>query len=299
MAKKVVVTRTKTIRCDFNCPELDTPPEISTLDPEGDLHLIVAHNECIVNPGTIRRDGDGNAVLTCSTVTTKTITENNESGDDSTSDDNNTEDNTEDDYEDGDDGITPEWLQSQLADARCHDHKKAVKYVVCSKTLCRSSLFFKRLLYGSFSESKKLDTDDQWTVHLSEDNPTPMKTVLSIAHGTFQYVPTRPMSPGGLYDLTILSNKYDLTHLLRPFAQGWVKDVRKDALVNRWVNDRDVVKCLWCAWELGDVSVMEECINRISSECHLDDQEQLAYDYQWRPWVVFQDILDPPGIVGK
>lgn len=299
MERKVVVARTKATRCTFNCPELDSPPEIFTLDPDGDLHLIVGHNECIVNPGTVRKDSNGNTVLITHTSKLEvTIIENNESGDGDGSTSGNSR--SEDDEED-DDGATTSELNNGLVDCRWHKHKTAVEYVVCSKTLCRSSPFFKGLLYGSFSESKKPESGDQWTVHLPEDDPAPMETILSISHGAFQHVPIGALlSTNGLYQLTALSDKYDLTHLLRPFALGWISDPKRTDF-HGWTDTKEVAQLLWCAWELGDERVMEECIDQISSHCFLDDEEQLVSDINtaWDPWIVFQDILDPPGIIGK
>ncbi|RYP86788.1 hypothetical protein DL770_004859 [Monosporascus sp. CRB-9-2] len=87
-----------------------------------------------------------------------------------------------------------------------HQHKRVVTYVVCSKTLSSSSPVFKRLLYGGFAESKKPEAGSQWAVYLPEDEPTPMKTILNIAHGRFDQVPIKWDTVKDLYLLTVLTD---------------------------------------------------------------------------------------------
>ena len=90
-------------------------------------------------------------------------------------------------------------------DFQTHKHSKAIEYIVCSKTLSRASLFFKRLLYGEFAESKKPEGNSQWaqwTVYLPEDHPTALGIILGLAHGVFRNIPFGEfMGTDGLYKI--------------------------------------------------------------------------------------------------
>ncbi|KAI1501418.1 hypothetical protein F5X99DRAFT_382411 [Biscogniauxia marginata] len=131
-------------------------------------------------------------------------------------------------------------------------------FVVCSRTMARSSAFWKTLLYGQFAESKKPQPGDdktEWVVKLPEDNPESMKMLLDIVHGRFEFVPgyEDSISVPNLYDLCVLTDKYDMTHVMRPWARGWSKSVQP---ISKWS-----IMChekLWTSWELGDKASFKE-----------------------------------------
>ncbi|RYO80531.1 hypothetical protein DL766_009189 [Monosporascus sp. MC13-8B] len=225
------------------CPEADSPPQIHSIDVDGDLHLIVGRNEC---PDMHSR---------------------------------------------------PSRHPSEIP------HTRAVTYVVCSKTLSRSSPVWKRLLYGGFAESKKPEAGGQWTVCLPEDEPVLMKTILNIAHGRFDQVPVKWGTVKDLYLLTLLTDKYDLTHLLRPWVQGWMQAMGT-SYEDEKQNGRGVIpheaasQCIWIVWELGDEDSMEYLINDIAYGSPLNASERLEY-----PWKgsgpMFEGIMEPPGMAGE
>ncbi|RYP37003.1 hypothetical protein DL767_003158 [Monosporascus sp. MG133] len=184
-----------------------------------------------------------------------------------------------------------------------HQHRRAVTYVVCSKALSRSSPVFKRLLYGGFAESKKPEAGGQWTVCLPEDEPAPMKIILNIAHGRFDQVPIKWDTVKDLYLLTVLTDKYDLTHLLRPWAQGWMRAIRTtydEEKEGKWSYPPSEIapQCLWIAWELGGEDSAELLVNDIAYGSRLNASGRLAY-----PWnklaLIFEDTMEPPGMVGE
>ncbi|KAI0450809.1 hypothetical protein F5B21DRAFT_507792 [Xylaria acuta] len=78
------------------------------------------------------------------------------------------------------------------------------------------------LLYGGFAESRPSDASpaEDWVVALPDDNPKAMAIILNIIHSRFELVPrtTNLISTEDLYQLTVLTDKYDLTGLLRLWA---------------------------------------------------------------------------------
>ncbi|KUJ18620.1 uncharacterized protein LY89DRAFT_732174 [Mollisia scopiformis] len=93
-------------------------------------------------------------------------------------------------------------------------------FLICSKDLSRSSPVFKVMLYGPFKEAQNSTSACPWTVGLPEDNPVAFKTFLHIMHSQFEEVPD-VLGLKDIRDLLELSNKYDMVHLLRPWAKTW------------------------------------------------------------------------------
>lgn len=131
------------------------------------------------------------------------------------------------------------------------------KYQVCSKTLSRSSVVFKRMLYGPFLESRPMD-GSEWIVELPDDDAAAMAVLLSIIHGLFHLTPkTLPLKE--LYNLLTVTEKYDATDRLRPWAASWLKAV-KDQQEGPWL--------LGVAWELGAIDLFQRMMARIAENSH-------------------------------
>ncbi|KAI0600989.1 hypothetical protein F4775DRAFT_542316 [Biscogniauxia sp. FL1348] len=138
--------------------------------------------------------------------------------------------------------------------------EEAITFVVCSRTVARASPVWKKLLYGGFAESKRPSTSSssEWLVELPEDNPKAMSTMLHIIHSRFENVPriTDSFVLDDLYQLTVLTDKYDLTAVLRPWATSWMRSLHQTR--NSWSKSlfptsADLRRHLWIAWELGDL----------------------------------------------
>ncbi|RWA13801.1 hypothetical protein EKO27_g1300 [Xylaria grammica] len=103
----------------------------------------------------------------------------------------------------------------------------AKSFVVCSRTLARTSPFWDKMLYGEFRESKPCPEDGnlEWTVKLPEDNTTAMGLLLNIVHGRFDVVPSYedPIYIRDLYDISVVTDKYDMAYVLKPWAKGWLR----------------------------------------------------------------------------
>ncbi|KAK7444601.1 hypothetical protein Landi51_08413 [Colletotrichum acutatum] len=93
-------------------------------------------------------------------------------------------------------------------------------FIVCAKALARHSPVFKRMLFGGFKKSKpsKSDSDD-WVVELPGDETKPFEILLDIIHGLFEQVPEL-LTLDELTALLVLTDKYDVTSLTRPWVAG-------------------------------------------------------------------------------
>lgn len=83
-------------------------------------------------------------------------------------------------------------------------------FVVCSKTMERSSTVWKTMLSGGFAKSRALNTDKEWVVTLPEDKPEVMLIVLNIIHSRFSLVPEK-LTVMDLYDILALTENYNVT----------------------------------------------------------------------------------------
>ncbi|KAI1412320.1 hypothetical protein F5Y13DRAFT_46077 [Hypoxylon sp. FL1857] len=173
-----------------------------------------------------------------------------------------------------------------------HVGPMAAEFVVCSKTMARSSPFWKKMLYGDFAEGKKAqhqNIGEEWIVKLPEDNVTAMTIVLSIIHGRFDKVAGYEdlIYTAHLYNLCVLTDKYDMTHILRPWAKGWSRSVHtRSEKLGRCLREKFCHERLWIAWDLGDQETFEEMAKALLLNCDASVGNTLHY-------VV---ALEPPGI---
>ncbi|KAI1119320.1 hypothetical protein F5Y14DRAFT_437890 [Nemania sp. NC0429] len=142
--------------------------------------------------------------------------------------------------------------------------RPARSFTVCLRTLARVSPFWDKMLYGDFMESKKPHPQDdslEWTVKLPEDNPTAMALLLSIIHGRFDVVPGYEdlLYVRDLYDISVITDKYDMACVLQPWARGWLRStLYLTELIGESLRDQYCYKRLWISWALGDKANFEE-----------------------------------------
>lgn len=129
-----------------------------------------------------------------------------------------------------------------------HIHTKGVVFKVDSRALARACRPWKTMLTAGFAESKPGD-GSEWRVQLPEDNPNGMRTILQILHGRFEHVPPkRPMSLRHLYDITIITEKYFLDRILKPWITAWGNHFESPIPDP---DDWDLELFLWVYWVLG------------------------------------------------
>lgn len=163
--------------------------------------------------------------------------------------------------------------------------------VVCSRTLCRASAVWKKMLNGPFLESRP--KDGEWIVELPEDDYKALTLVLNVIHFHFDRIPD-PATPTveDLFNLTILTDKYDLTHLLRPWAKSWTKSWTW-CLQLTWRHD---LRLLWVAWELGHAQLFRQVAQSVVLDVFLDQTGALCYKTAGP--LQSYDYLNALGIIG-
>lgn len=171
----------------------------------------------------------------------------------------------------------------------------SAQFIVCSKTMARSSPFWNKMLYGGFAEGKKAQPGNEkseWVVKLPEDNPAAMEIALNIIHSRFDQVCGYEdfIYTTHFYNLCVLTDKYDMTHILRPWARGWSRSTHSQceklgqSLRLKFCHER-----LWIAWELGDRTTFEGMARALLLESSAAVGNYLRY----------VGALEPPGIYGK
>ncbi|KAI0442681.1 hypothetical protein F4803DRAFT_518165 [Xylaria telfairii] len=184
-----------------------------------------------------------------------------------------------------------------------HEHELPVIYVVCSKTLSRASPVWKKLLCGGFAESKPpcASSASDWVVELPDDNPKAMATILNIIHIRFGSLPRTAdlISIEDLYQLTILTDKYDLTAVLRPWAAIWIKSAEEKHGPWKQKNHSPVIsltkRLLWIAWEMGDAGLFQRTSEELALHCSVDANGDLQNNTGNDIVPLFRSTLEPPG----
>jgi hypothetical protein len=128
--------------------------------------------------------------------------------------------------------------------------------VVCSRTLARVSPAFRAMFYGPWTESKP-SNKKMWIVELPEDNPEALICIFNIAHGRFDTLYDEATGNGfpnslpfeTVYQITFMTDKYDMTTIIRPWATTWAQMVARANSGHQTV--RTLEHILWISWELG------------------------------------------------
>jgi hypothetical protein len=170
-------------------------------------------------------------------------------------------------------------------------HGGARDFKVCSATMRRSSPVWKSMLFGPWTEAKP--TQGDWIVELPEDSAEVLKILLSIVHGRFEVVP-KNIALTLLYDMLIVTDKYDMISVIRPWANDWVRSVKDPAPI--FLTGHEQLKRTYAAWELGcDGVVDEQMICFIFGlACH-----DRSFSYKGIPIFLLGCHNGPPDLVGK
>lgn len=156
----------------------------------------------------------------------------------------------------------------QLSVGTANRFSRPTIFTCDSKTLSRASKVWKTMLYGPWKESRDASgNQNEWVVELPDDKPKPMTTMLNIMHSRFENLPVigAQITLDELYELAVLSDKYDLAKMLRPWASSWLQPLR-DKYPSGWLYTRqpemtvDYHQQLWVAWEFGDRTLVENTL---------------------------------------
>lgn len=147
------------------------------------------------------------------------------------------------------------------------------------------------MLYGPFAESKHQNSGPNWTIPLPEDDPAAFTFLMKIVHGKISEIPptlTRDL----LFRITILTDKYDMTGVLWPFADTWTS-----TFVEQETYEQGDEALIWVAWELGDASLFRKELTKVREHSHINAYGELVVG----PWGAsladnpYVDLLDLNG----
>ncbi|KAF4971073.1 hypothetical protein FSARC_2021 [Fusarium sarcochroum] len=129
------------------------------------------------------------------------------------------------------------------------------------------------MLRGQFAERKP--EDGEWKVTLPEDKNTAFAVLMDMAHGL--YLRTREIiSYDELYDICVLTNKYDMACVLRPMASRWFRDLIKE--VTKDHRTEAYRKMMFVAWELGYKKDLENMVMTIARHYPVNKEGDLVDD---------------------
>ncbi|KAI8315812.1 hypothetical protein K4K59_000749 [Colletotrichum sp. SAR11_240] len=170
--------------------------------------------------------------------------------------------------------------------------RSAYDFLVCSRTLGRSSPVFQAMLFGGFAESKPAD-GSAWNVQLPDDDPSPLLLVLSIIHGHFHHV-VRELKEYQLHELLVVTEKYDMTKILYPWASSWFAPYKERSLIN----DQASFSLVWSSWELGHKEAFCRFARGIMLQQPIDVKGELVTDEITLSRLSDSPFLQPPGFLG-
>ncbi|KAI0600983.1 hypothetical protein F4775DRAFT_475238 [Biscogniauxia sp. FL1348] len=180
-----------------------------------------------------------------------------------------------------------------------HTHQNSITFLVCSKTLSRVSRVWKRLLYGGFRESKPAN-GAQWKVHLPEDSPEPMTTILNIIHSQFKDIPSDDeITLGVFYRIVIVAEKYDVIHVIQPWCDRWVAATGLLTMDPDEFSEKDVNRGMQISWAIGMTEIYTTMVLLVAENSRVDANGRLAYTLPWGKFEIYaldESIVKIPGI---
>jgi hypothetical protein len=166
-------------------------------------------------------------------------------------------------------------------------------FLVCSRTLSRSSRYWKNVLYGPFASSKPppASSDRTWLKHLPDDDPTALGLILTLIHRPFEPPSDlRAIKLDVLHGIASLIERYEWGHLLR--MHGWSKEVVrrldyvKRPMVVQLAHSQvpislfdEVLKGLWVSWAVGSASHFGQFAAAIARQVTADEQGELTHPH--------------------
>ena len=142
-----------------------------------------------------------------------------------------------------------DWVMDPKGDLVLIVGPEQKRFQVCSRTMARTSDYWKTLLYGPFKEGRSNNQPadgKEWEVKLGEDTPQTLKIILDIIHGNIDAVPAT-LNHDELVALTKATNYFGMTHALRPHWRAWYAK-----LPDASIDFERLVCVLQIARELGD-----------------------------------------------
>ncbi|KAK8188441.1 hypothetical protein IWZ00DRAFT_513404 [Phyllosticta capitalensis] len=144
-------------------------------------------------------------------------------------------------------------------------------FLVSSKSMSNACKAWNAMLNGGFKESQfdHSASDNEHEICFHDDNSISLSILLNIAHLRFKKVP-ESLDFDRLVNLTILTDKYGATHLLKPWAKEWVSKHESR------LTQPGYEEWLWVAWELGQISLFKRLVAHLVCTVRVRDRKCLA-----------------------
>ncbi|ETS73008.1 hypothetical protein PFICI_15183 [Pestalotiopsis fici W106-1] len=155
-----------------------------------------------------------------------------------------------------------------------------VDYKVNKFNVAAASDAFGRVIFG--------ENDGSDVIELSDD-PAAFAVIMNIVHYRFILVKKEP-SIEELFQICILLNKYDCTHLIQPWADNWA------AVLSSFAEGKTAAaanfKALWVAWVLGCVAPFRQMADSLIVTSKVDKDGDLVHISGAK----VQDLVLPQGL---
>ena len=131
-----------------------------------------------------------------------------------------------------------------------------------------------------------------------------MAIVLNIIHCRFHSIPLA-LNLDDLCELTLLTHKYHLTHVLRPWATTWVNAATlqmtdyERRLYSVTPDMYNLERMSWIAWVMGDDQLYARVGEALATYCSVDAANgNLLYTEGENAAPLFTYTQEPPGLHG-
>ena len=158
----------------------------------------------------------------------------------------------------------------QEGDLRLEIGPEHAPFLVDSRALARVSPVWRRSLFGDAATTQRVQ-GRPWIVQLPDDDEQALGFLLGVAHGVL------PRSPESVrHDevcaLSVTAAKFDMVHLLRPWAEGWCASLMKAGVTSfRGCADR-----LRVGWELGHAMLFNSMAMQILTDIEVTGDGRLV-----------------------
>lgn len=120
-----------------------------------------------------------------------------------------------------------------------------------------------------------------------------LDVIFSIAHYKFHDLPVQP-TVSELYEIALVADKFQVTHLLVPFMKEWVAGLNRHVLMAGARNDED--KTLVLSWLLGEARWFSRVVSKCANKAQIGPEGQLL-DSEGKLWSEQPVSSEVPDII--
>jgi hypothetical protein len=164
------------------------------------------------------------------------------------------------------------------------------RFEVSSRALASASTVWKKLLFGT-DDGEMKPPDNNWVIHLPEDNPGAMALLICLTHNRDLFLLKDGICFENLYELCVLCDKYQMTNylgsnvfdLISPFAKQLAEQLSRN---RSKIDVMKLQKALFIGWETGFRPLFMMAARKIiwdGAMVMVNDEEHLMVEQQAVP----------------